>query len=63
MSRHPPVACAITAAADSQQWIKITDAAMHEKPAGFPGFKVSPGRLPHRRHSEPAHAARLDLRP
>lgn len=25
-----------------QQWIKITDAAMHEKPAGFPGFKVSP---------------------
>lgn len=39
-----------------QRWIKITDAAMHEKPAGFPGFKVSPaaflidgiqnGRLP-----------------
>jgi hypothetical protein len=25
-----------------QQWIRITDAAIHEKPAGFPGFKVSP---------------------
>lgn len=39
-----------------QRWINITDAAMHEKPSGFPGFKVSPaaflidaiqnGRLP-----------------
>jgi hypothetical protein len=25
-----------------QKWIKITDAAMHDKPSGFPGFKVSP---------------------
>lgn len=25
-----------------QRWIRITDAAIHEKPAGFPGFKVSP---------------------
>lgn len=25
-----------------QKWIRITDAAMHEKPQGFPGFKVSP---------------------
>jgi hypothetical protein len=25
-----------------QRWVKITDAAMHEKPQGFPGFKVSP---------------------
>ncbi len=25
-----------------QRWIKITDAAMHEKPQGFAGFKVSP---------------------
>lgn len=25
-----------------QRWIKITDAAIHEKPRGFPGFKVSP---------------------
>lgn len=25
-----------------QRWVKITDAAMHEKPRGFPGFKVSP---------------------
>jgi hypothetical protein len=25
-----------------QKWLQITDAAMHEKPAGFPGFKVSP---------------------
>lgn len=25
-----------------QRWIKITDVAMHEKPRGFPGFKVSP---------------------
>jgi hypothetical protein len=25
-----------------QRWIKITDAAMHEKPQGFPGFKASP---------------------
>lgn len=25
-----------------QKWIKITDAAMHEKPVGFPGFKASP---------------------
>lgn len=25
-----------------QRWIKITDAAMHEKPRGFPGFKTSP---------------------
>lgn len=25
-----------------QQWIRITDAAMHEQPQGFPGFKVSP---------------------
>lgn len=24
------------------KWIRITDAAMHEKPRGFPGFKVSP---------------------
>ena len=25
-----------------QRWIRITDTAMHEKPRGFPGFKVSP---------------------
>ena len=25
-----------------QRWIKITDAAMHEQPRDFPGFKVSP---------------------
>ena len=25
-----------------QRWIKITDAAMHEQPHGFPGFKASP---------------------
>ncbi len=25
-----------------QRWVSITDAAMHEKPRGFPGFKVSP---------------------
>ncbi len=25
-----------------QRWIRITDAAMNEKPRGFPGFKVSP---------------------
>jgi hypothetical protein len=25
-----------------QRWIKITDAAMHEQPRGFPGFKSSP---------------------
>ena len=25
-----------------QRWIRITDAAMHEHPQGFPGFKVSP---------------------
>jgi len=24
------------------KWIRITDAALHEKPQGFPGFKVSP---------------------
>jgi hypothetical protein len=24
------------------RWVKITDAAMHEKPRGFSGFKVSP---------------------
>src|SRR5439155_11369321 len=24
------------------RWVKITDAAMHESPRGFPGFKVSP---------------------
>lgn len=24
-----------------QRWVRITDAAMHEKPKGFPGFKVS----------------------
>jgi hypothetical protein len=24
-----------------QKWIRITDTAMHEKPQGFPGFKVS----------------------
>lgn len=24
------------------RWIRITDAAMHEKPQGFPGFRVSP---------------------
>jgi hypothetical protein len=25
-----------------QQWIRVTDAAMHEQPHGFPGFKTSP---------------------
>jgi len=25
-----------------KKWVSITDAAMHEKPEGFPGFKVSP---------------------
>lgn len=25
-----------------QRWVRITDAAMHENPKGFPGFKVSP---------------------
>jgi hypothetical protein len=25
-----------------QQWIRITDAATHERPRGFPGFKASP---------------------
>ena len=25
-----------------QRWVKITDAAMHELPHGFPGFKASP---------------------
>ena len=25
-----------------QRWVRITDAAMHEKPKEFPGFKVSP---------------------
>ena len=25
-----------------QRWIRITDAAMHEKPQGFPGFRTSP---------------------
>lgn len=25
-----------------QRWVRITDVAMHEKPRGFPGFKVSP---------------------
>lgn len=25
-----------------RQWITITEAALHEKPRGFPGFKVSP---------------------
>ena len=25
-----------------QRWIRITDAAMHETPRGFAGFKVSP---------------------
>lgn len=25
-----------------QRWVNITDAAMHERPRGFPGFKVSP---------------------
>lgn len=25
-----------------QKWVRITDAAMHEKPRGFPGFKASP---------------------
>lgn len=25
-----------------QQWIRVTDAAMHERPRGFPGFNVSP---------------------
>ena len=24
------------------RWVKIADAAMHERPKGFPGFKVSP---------------------
>ena len=28
--------------ANIQRWIKITDSAMHEKPAGFPGFRTSP---------------------
>lgn len=28
--------------AQLQKWIRITDAAMHENPSGFPGFKVSP---------------------
>lgn len=25
-----------------QRWVKITDTALHDKPQGFPGFKVSP---------------------
>ncbi len=25
-----------------EQWIRITDAGMHERPQGFPGFKISP---------------------
>src|SRR5436309_2539935 len=25
-----------------QKWVRITDAAMHEKPVGFPGFRKSP---------------------
>ena len=25
-----------------QRWIRVTDAAMHEQPHGFPGFKTSP---------------------
>ncbi len=25
-----------------QRWIRITDAAMHDRPRGFPGFRVSP---------------------
>jgi hypothetical protein len=25
-----------------QRWVRITDAAMHEKPRGFPGFRASP---------------------
>jgi len=25
-----------------QRWIRVTDAAMHEQPRGFPGFKASP---------------------
>lgn len=25
-----------------QRWLRITEAAMHEKPRGFPGFRVSP---------------------
>ena len=25
-----------------QRWVRITDAAMHEKPRGFPGFRTSP---------------------
>jgi hypothetical protein len=25
-----------------KRWVRITDAAMHEQPQGFPGFKVSP---------------------
>lgn len=39
-----------------QKWIRVTDAAMHERPRGFPGFKATPaaflidavqnGRLP-----------------
>lgn len=29
-------------ASQIKRWIRITDAAMHEKPQGFPGFKVSP---------------------
>lgn len=25
-----------------QRWVRVTDAAMHEQPRGFPGFKTSP---------------------
>ncbi|MFO0935762.1 MAG: hypothetical protein U0798_04490 [Gemmataceae bacterium] len=25
-----------------QQWLRVADAALHEKPRGFPGFKTSP---------------------
>ena len=25
-----------------QRWVRVTDAAMHEQPTGFPGFKTSP---------------------
>lgn len=28
--------------ANIERWVKITDAAMHERPRGFSGFKVSP---------------------